>query len=163
MKTKIPKPLLVFIISAASIFLSRCSVPENIIAEEFSNISDNTWKWNDSKSFTFTIKDSNHYNNFYIGLRINGTYAYSNLWIISQIQGNNTNLKEQIQISIADQTGRWLGKGMSNLIIYNQRVGVKKKLAPGTYTWTLSQNMRDEKLLGIADVGIKIDKGQQQL
>lgn len=52
---------------------------------------------------------------------------------------------------------------MSNLIIYNQRVGVKKKLAPGTYTWTLSQNMRDEKLLGIADVGIKIDKGQPQL
>lgn len=140
--------------------ISGCGVPQNTSAEEFQEIQNNTWAWSDGKRFTFTIDDSTHYYNFSIGLRIQGTYAYSNIWLISQIQGNNTNIKEQVQIDIADQTGRWLGEGMSNLITYLKPVYVHKQLAPGTYTWTISQNMRDEKLSGVVDVGIKVEKGQ---
>lgn len=140
-----------------------CNMPQNTLAEEFQPIENKTWKWSDSKSFTFTIDDTSHYYNFSVGLRIQGTYAYSNIWMISQIQGNNTNIKEQIQVEIADQTGRWLGKGMSNLITYEKPIYIQKKLAAGTYTWSLSQNMRDELLTGIVDVGIKIEKGQPVL
>ena len=137
-----------------------CNPPANTVAEEFQAIEENTWKWADTKSFTFTIDDSTHYYNLSIGLRIQGTFAYSNIWLISQIQGNNTKIKNQVPIDIADQTGRWLGEGMSNLITYSKPTYIQKKLAPGTYTWTISQNMRDEKLGGVADVGIKVEKGQ---
>lgn len=151
---------LLAITTAVVACLSACNMPQNTLAEEFQEIPDKTWSWSDSKTFTFTISDSTHYSNLYLGLRIQGTYAYSNLWLISQIQGNNTNIKEQVQIEVADQTGRWLGEGMSNLITYLKPVYLQKKLAPGTYTWTLSQNMRDEKLNGVVDIGIKVEKGQ---
>lgn len=49
---------------------------------------------------------------------------------------------------------------MSNLITYSKPTYIQQKLAPGTYTWTISQNMRDEKLGGVVDVGIKVEKGQ---
>ncbi|MCX8485037.1 MAG: gliding motility lipoprotein GldH [Bacteroidota bacterium] len=142
------------------LLLPGCNMSQTTLAEEFQPIENKTWKWSDSKSFTFTVDDTTHYYNFSIGLRIQGTYAYSNIWMISQIQGNNTNIKEQVQVEIADQTGRWLGKGMSNLITYLKPIYVQKKLAAGTYTWSLSQNMRDELLNGIVDVGIKVEKGQ---
>ena len=70
-----------------------CNLPANTVAEEFQAIEENTWKWADTKSFTFTIDDSTHYYNLSIGLRIQGTFAYSNIWLISQIQGNNTNIR----------------------------------------------------------------------
>jgi gliding motility-associated lipoprotein GldH len=159
MKIKLHKILFLAYIGVIA-FSQGCNKPENTMAEEFQEIQNNTWLWSDSKTFTFSIDDSTHFSNFYIGLRIQGTYAYSNIWLISQIQGNNTNIKEQVQITLADQTGRWLGEGMSNLISYQQPVYLQKKLAPGTYTWTVSQNMRDEKLIGVADIGIKVEKGQ---
>lgn len=141
-------------------FLTNCSVPQNTIAEEFQSIEASTWKWSDAKTFTFNIDDSTHYYNLSIGLRINGTYSYSNIWLISQLKGNNLNNKSQVQIELADQTGRWLGDGMSNLISYKQPAIVQKKLPIGTYTWSISQNMRDESLLGAADIGIQVEKGQ---
>lgn len=160
MNITLPKyTLLAFTTTVIALFTS-CDMPKNTLAEEFQEIPNKTWSWSDSKTFTFTIDDSTHYTNLYLGLRIQGTYAYSNIWLISQIQGNNTNTKQQVQIELADQTGRWLGEGMSNLITYLKPVYIQTKLAPGTYTWTLSQNMRDEKLNGVVDIGIKVEKGQ---
>ncbi len=140
--------------------ITNCGLPQNTIAEKFQPIPSSTWKWKDSKTFSFTVDDSTHYYNLSIGLRINGTYAYSNIWLISQLRGNNLNNKKQIQIELADQTGRWLGEGMSNLITYEKPIVIQQKLPIGTYTWSLSQNMRDESLQGVSDIGIKVEKGQ---
>jgi gliding motility-associated lipoprotein GldH len=53
-----------------------------------------------------------------------------------------------------------LGEGMSNLITYEKPLVIQQKLPIGTYTWSLSQNMRDESLQGVSDIGIKVEKGQ---
>lgn len=74
------------ILATLCMLFQGCSLPANTVAEEFQPIENNTWKWADSKSFTFTIDDSTHYYNLSIGLRIQGTFAYSNIWLISQIQ-----------------------------------------------------------------------------
>jgi gliding motility-associated lipoprotein GldH len=68
--------------------------------------------------------------------------------------------KKQFQIELADQTGRWLGKGMSNLISYEKPLLLKIPLRKGHYTFKLSQNMREDLLSGVSDVGIKVEKGQ---
>ena len=49
-----------------------------------------------------------------------------------QLRGNNLNNKKQIQIELADQTGRWLGEGMSNLITYEKPIVIQQKLPIGT-------------------------------
>jgi gliding motility-associated lipoprotein GldH len=150
------------------ILLDSCGLPENTITEEFQTIYKGIWGWKETKSYTFTVDDSTHYYNIYCGLRITGKYNYSNIWLIYELaesrNANNSSvnslLKKQFQIELADQTGRWLGKGMSNLISYEQPLLIKTKLKKGNYTFKLSQNMREDLLSGVNDVGIKVEKAQ---
>ncbi len=146
--------LLIFIV-----FIPSCSVPEDLIAEDFQAIENGAWNWKDGKKFTFTIDDTTCFYTISTGLRITGKYAYSNIWMIYTIEGNGWNQKEQFSIEIADQTGRWLGVGMSNLIAYEKPIIPKIKLKAGVYQISIVQNMREESLSGIQDVGVKIQKG----
>jgi len=156
------------ILSIFMILLDSCGLPENTITEEFQTIDKGIWGWKETKSYTFTVDDSTHYYNIYCGLRITGKYNYSNIWLIYELaesrNANNSSLnsllKKQFQIELADQTGRWLGKGMSNLISYEQPLLIKTKLKKGNYTFKLSQNMREDLLSGVNDVGIKVEKAQ---
>lgn len=156
------------ILSIVMILLDSCGLPENTITEEFQTIDKGIWGWKETKSYTFTVDDSTHYYNIYCGLRITGKYNYSNIWLIYELaesrNANNSSvnslLKKQFQIELADQTGRWLGKGMSNLISYEQPLLIKTKLKKGNYTFKLSQNMREDLLSGVNDVGIKVEKAQ---
>lgn len=156
-------------ISMVFVIFNSCGLPENTISEEFQTTEKGIWGWKDTKSFNFDIEDTSHYYNIYCGLRLNGTYNYSNIWLIYELSetkqdSNNTitlkSQKKQFQIELADQTGRWLGKGMSNLISYEQLLLNKIKLKKGHYTFKLSQNMREDLLSGVSDVGIKVEKGQ---
>ena len=156
-------------ISMVFVIFNSCGLPENTISEEFQTMEKGIWGWKDTKRFHFNIEDTSHYYNIYCGLRLNGTYNYSNIWLIyelseTQQDSNNTitlkSQKKQFQIELADQTGRWLGKGMSNLISYEQLLLTKIKLKKGHYTFKLSQNMREDLLSGVSDVGIKVEKGQ---
>ena len=157
------------IISMALFLLNSCGLPENTISEEFQTMEKGIWGWKETKSFSFDIEDTTRYYNIYCGLRLNGTYNYSNIWLIYELSetkqdSNNTitlkSQKKQFQIELADQTGRWLGKGMSNLISYEQLLLTKIKLKKGHYTFKLSQNMREDLLSGVNDVGVKVERAQ---
>ena len=160
------------IISMTLFLLNSCGLPENTISEEFQTMEKGIWGWKETKSFSFDIEDTTRYYNIYCGLRLNGTYNYSNIWLIYELSEskldtpsvNNNSvtplLKNQFQIELADQTGRWLGKGMSNLISYEQPLLVKTKLRKGHYTFKLSQNMREDLLSGVNDVGVKVERAQ---
>ena len=59
---------------------------------------------------------------------------------------------------LADSTGRWTGYGWGS--IYQTAVFVKsvRPLHPGNYTVKIVHGMQDEKLTGLNDVGIRIEK-----
>jgi gliding motility-associated lipoprotein GldH len=95
------------------------------------------------------------------GLRISGSYAYSNIWLLYTVEGPDTKIKQQFQISLSDKTGKWLGKGMSNLLSYEQPILGNIKLKKGKYTVKISQNMREEELAAVSDLGLKIIKGSK--
>ena len=162
----------IFIISIVLIFFHSCGLHENTVSEEFQAVEKGIWGWKQTKTFSFEIDDTTHYYNIYCGLRITGKYNYSNIWLIYELSENkleNTSfinstitplLKTQFQIELADQTGRWLGDGMSNLISFEQPLLLKTKLRKGNYTFKLSHNMREDLISGVNDVGIKVEKGQ---
>jgi gliding motility-associated lipoprotein GldH len=152
--------------------MNTCGLPDNTIIEEFQPLEKGTWGWKETKTFSFDIDDSSHYYNITCGIRLKGTYNYSNIWMIYELSespvdstaSNNSVIipliKKQFQIELADQTGRWLGKGMSNLISFEKPLLLKTKLKKGHYTFKLSQNMREDLLSGVNDVGIKVEKAQ---
>ena len=68
---------------------------------------------------------------------------------------------DTIAVNLADSTGRWTGNGWGS--IYQTAVFVKsvRPLHPGNYTVKIVHGMQDEKLTGLNDVGIRIEKQEE--
>jgi gliding motility-associated lipoprotein GldH len=75
-----------------------------------------------------------------------------------KLNGPGISHKNQFEVVLSDNTGKWLGKGQGNLISYEKPFDGRLKLKPGKYTVEIAQNMRDEKLAGVSDVGLKVVK-----
>lgn len=141
-----------------SVSLFACKTDENKLYDEFKEADVNGWKWNDARSFTFEITDSSYLYDLECGLRITGGYKYSNIWLLYTIEGNGITKKNQFDITLSDNTGKWLGKGMSNLLSYKKVFLHNVPLKPGKYTIRFTQNMWDEKLESVSDIGLKVYK-----
>lgn len=138
-----------------------CSPSENIVYEEFESVDPSGWDWKESKSFTFEIEDDQHLYNLINGLRITTDYAYSNIWMIYIIKGpNGFYKKEQFQVTLSDNIGKWKGKGISNLISFQSPIMTNVNFKKGKYTIQFFQNMRDQELKDVNNVGLQIIRGQ---
>jgi gliding motility-associated lipoprotein GldH len=147
-----------FSVVGFSLLFSRCSVDERIVLNQFEKVDVGGWHWNQGKKFTFTITDTTHYYELSCGLRITGSYSYSNIWLMYKLDGPSIAQKNQFEVVLSDNTGKWLGSGQSNLISYDQPFAKGLSLKAGTYTLELAQNMRDERLKAVSDVGLKVIK-----
>lgn len=141
---------------AAVALLSGCQADKNKIVDEFREVNIEKWGWHQGQSFTFTIAEANYLYDFYAGLRVTGSYGFSNIYIVYTLDGPEHSVKKQFQVQLSDNTGKWLGKGMNNLISFEQQFIRGIKLKPGKYTVTFYQNMRTEALSGVSDVGLKV-------
>jgi gliding motility-associated lipoprotein GldH len=87
-------------------------------------------------------------------------YPYRNLYLFihENLLDSTVWRTDTIAVNLADSTGRWTGNGWGS--IYQTAVFVKsvRPLHPGNYTVKIVHGMQDEKLTGLNDVGIRIEK-----
>ncbi len=141
--------------------MSACRPSENIMYEKFLDVDPRAWNWDAGKSFSFEIEDEAHYYNLLAGLRITSEYAYSNIWMLYTLKGpDGFYRKDQFQLVLSDNIGRWKGKGVSNLISFQEPFLSQIRFKKGTYTLTIFQNMRDENLKSVNNLGLQVVKGQ---
>lgn len=138
--------------------LNACSTDPNVIFNQFEKTDASGWHWGGGRKFTFTVEDSTYYYALNCGLRITSGYSYSNIWLVYKLDGPSLSQKNQFEVVLSDNTGKWLGKGQGNLISYEKPFAGGLKLKPGNYTLEITQNMRDEKLSGVSDIGLKVIK-----
>lgn len=65
---------------------------------------------------------------------------------------------QKVSIKLADEQGSWLGKGWSNMFQSTGTVANFANVAPGVYTFKITQQMDNEPLKGVHDVGIMVSK-----
>jgi len=128
----------------------------------------NEWAYNFKPTFTFDITDTTaNYKASFI-IQHTQAYPYSNIWMWVYIKspGDSLPKKERINITLAEASGKWLGRGMGE--IWEQRMPLDlgdsiKFIRQGTYQISLEQNMRINPLPDILHVGLRIEKtGQRQ-
>jgi gliding motility-associated lipoprotein GldH len=73
---------------------------------------------------------------------------------------NKFQQKNQFQLVLSDNLGKWTGTGVSNLVSFQEPFLQNLKLAKGEYIVEFNQNMRDEKLKDVNNVGIQVVRGQ---
>lgn len=139
-------------------FLASCT--NNAIYEKNQAIAARSWSYDEIPKFDIHIDDSTSKYNVYINLRHSNEFDFSNIFILLHEKGNSLiDTSYRKEITLAQPDGRWLGKTAGS--VYELQHLVKENYIfpdTGVYTFAIEQNMRENPLKDVVDVGIKVVK-----
>ena len=143
------------------IVLSSCE-DARTVADTNKAINNRTWSYINKIRVPVTIEDETATYNLYVNLRHTGNYKYSNIFLLIGTQGPDGKMvKERREFKLALPDGQWLGKGSGNLysyqLPYKENIKFPRK---GKYLFEVEQNMRDNPLREITDVGFRVEKSE---
>lgn len=144
------------------VFISLVSCSNNEVVSM--NSIDSTWNKNKELLFTLNIENSDVPRNVIFVVRNNNDYPYSNLFLISYLKNEKEkNYKiDTLNYILAKPTGEWIGTGFGETkeTLFQYKINYKfpKK---GKYIIGIKQGMRANNLVGIEDVGVKLENSTQ--
>jgi|ERR1700733_1959402 len=135
----------------------------NTIIDKNDAVENHNWTYVNKFKYDVPIDDPNQIYNIYINLRVTGDYKYSNLFILlTQVDPDKKSTTTRFELKLADKDGAWLGEGSGNLYGFQRPVVTSYKFpAKGTYTFYIEQNMRDNPLREVSDVGLRVEKAEK--
>ena len=141
----------------AACFLFSCGT--DTVFNKFQPVKDRIWDKQDEYYFTFEIKETSIPYDISVLLRNSDIYPYQNIWmLIDQSDKAGTTIKDTVEHILADDFGKWTGNGIT---LFQSRVPIKNQYIfpdTGKYTISVRHGMRDDKLKGIEDIGLFVEK-----
>ncbi|MDT3403513.1 gliding motility lipoprotein GldH [Mucilaginibacter terrae] len=142
--------------------VSSCTDPGRIMDENRS-VANHNWSYGNKIKFDVQIDDPAIAYNLYFNLRVTADYRYSNMFVLLYEGGPGIKkaAPTRFELKLASPTGEWLGKGSGSMYSYqipfktNYRFPTK-----GRYHFEIEQNMRDNPLRAVNDVGLRVAKAQ---
>jgi|SRR5690554_4745964 len=145
-------------------FLSACA-DKNYVFDQNIEIPNARWIVSDRAILKVNITDTISQHNFYINVRNTEAYPYRNLYVfVTTVFPNEKSSRDTVGIVLADASGRWLGSGngflsssqhLTNTIMYQYN---KRFPIAGEYIFEIEQAMREDTLVGVQNIGLKIEK-----
>ncbi|MGV3763496.1 gliding motility lipoprotein GldH [Parapedobacter sp.] len=122
-------------------------------------IADNTWYYDSQPQLTAHIVDTNRRYDIYLNLRHTPDYRYSNIFLLVHQSGPGMqDTTERFELHLAEPDGRWLGRSTGSMYAHQKLIKENIHFADtGLYHFTIEQNMRENPLREIADVGLRIE------
>jgi gliding motility-associated lipoprotein GldH len=141
--------------------LSACSDPGAVI-DKSAEIDNHNWTYVNLVKYDVTVDDPAQLYNLYLNLRVTGDYRYSNLFILFHQSGPALKAKTtRFEFKLANTNGEWLGSGSGNLYSFQIPFITNYKFpAKGVYHLAVEQNMRDNPLHEVSDVGLRVEKAK---
>lgn len=153
LKIKISKAI-VFL--ATALFFVQCDSPH--YTQQLKSTGDH-WNKDSALSFDFEVKDTTAKYNFYLLSRNNNQYPYSNLYLITEFSNpDGEKFKDTLQYFLSYPDGEWVGKGNSLkelYLLYRENISFKDT---GKYKLKVWHGMREDRLVGIEDLSLIVDK-----
>jgi gliding motility-associated lipoprotein GldH len=136
-----------------------CNNP-NALVDVYTPIDQHDWTYTHKVSVPVEIEDSTAVYKVLLNLRHTADYKYANIFIrIREVHPNRKTKTYRKEFRLANPDGEWLGTGSGNLITHVLPVYTKLRFTQkGTYVFELEQNMRDNPLREISDVGLRVEK-----
>ncbi len=142
------------------LFFTLTSCDSRRVFEENKAITEGKWKAKEKISFTVAIMDTSLAYNIYLNIRNVKDYPYSNLFLFLDTKFPDGRIsRDTLECLLADYDGRWLGSGAGS-VKFNQFLLQKSVYfhQKGIYLFKLEQAMRVNELIGIQDIGLRIEK-----
>lgn len=135
------------------------SCTDTAILDQNVAITDRIWHYEDQPKLTAHVTDITRSYNIYLNLRHTPDYKYANVFVLLHLQqpdGRDTT--ERFELRLAEPDGRWLGRGNGGIYAHQHLIKESVRFPDtGNYIFRLEQNMRENPLHEIADVGIRIE------
>ncbi len=148
---------------AACLVMASCLPTKMDTYEKNQEIPGHQWSYQYKPVFDVTVKpeDTAFLYNIYVNIRHQDAYPYSNIWVMvnTQFPGDTTQHPRRVELPLADVSGKWLGSGLDD--IYEHRIPIQENAIlnkPGTYHFTFEQNMRQNPLPYVMNVGLRVEK-----
>lgn len=141
--------------------LGSCTDPKAVM-DTNTAITDHNWSYVNRVKFDCKIDDEKAAYNLYLNLRVTDNYKYSNLFLLIYQTSPGSKVKvNRYEVKLANRDGEWLGRGSGNLYSYQVpfRTNIKFPVK-GNYHFEIEQNMRDNPLHEVSDVGLRVEKTQ---
>jgi len=142
--------------------LLTTSCGQHYIYNEQVAIEDGKWFKNNAVHFEVNVEDTAKLYNYYLTLRHTTDYRFSNLYLFLTTEFPNNSIKrDTIECILANGSGKWYGKGWSN--IKEDNILLRKNLKfplDGKYNFYFQQAMRKDTLNDIVNIGINISESQ---
>ncbi len=127
---------------------------------EYKSLPVSGWHQDSIVRFEFQVDDTLSDYNVYVNLRNRSEYPYQNFWFFSKSLAPDSVISaDSVECYLADKRGKWLGSGIGSTyempVLYQQK---KRFLRKGLQHFELKHGMRDSILVGISDIGLRIEK-----
>ena len=114
---------------------------------------------------SFTISDTTSTYNLYVVLRHTDAYKYNNIWLDLGLQNPGDSLRfQKINLSLGNDLTGWEGTGMNDIWEVRSLLNSEPKRfrKAGTYNFSIAQIMRDNPLLHIMSVGLRLENPKRE-
>ena len=137
-------------------------IDRSAVIDQNEEISNHNWTYLNKLKFDAKIDDEKVAYNLYVNLRITADYKYSNMFVlVTQTGPDKKSEVKRYELKLADKEGKWLGEGSGNLYSYQVPILTGYRFpAEGIYSFYIEQNMRDNPLREVSDVGLRVEKVQ---
>lgn len=122
-------------------------------------IPDRKWTYRNHIATSFEIKDNSKAYNIYFKLRHTAEYRYSNIYILVHFFDGKDKVTKRYQYKLAKNDGEWLGSGSGSIFNYTLPLRTQYHFPKnGKFKIEIEQNMRDNPLVEISDVGLTVNE-----
>ncbi len=157
------KIYIVLVMAVISLLLNSCmNADKGVVIDHNVEITDLNWPYVDKIKIDVKVDDPSVFYNVYFNLRVSSDYKYSNLFVLIHQTGPDKKTKSiRQEYTLANPDGEWLGRGSGNLYSYQLPSALRYKFpAKGIYHYVIEQNMRDNPLRQVSDVGLRVEKAE---
>jgi gliding motility-associated lipoprotein GldH len=143
------------------LFMAQGCTDPSAVLDQNTEIPNHNWSYINRVKYDVKIDDETVPYNLYFNLRVDGTYKYSNIFVLLfQTSGAKTHTT-RYEFKLANKDGEWLGSGSGNLYSYQLPLRTQYKFpAKGVYHFEIEQNMRDNPLRDVSDAGLRVERAQ---
>jgi len=145
-------------IFGALLFFISCD--RNKVFDLYLEIDSQGWQATDTIGFEFEINSQDDVlHNTLIGLRNNNDYLFANIFFFVDVESpSGLHQTDTLQYILAAPDGKWLGSGVGEIKYNLFKFKDNEIMQPGLYKYKIVHGMRDEVLIGIEDIGLRIER-----
>ena len=139
------------------------SCDPNRIYESNVVLPDDGWHRAKCARFEVEITDTINSCNIFVNVRNNSKFKWMELWLfVDAYSPSGYMQRDTLKIMLADSYGKWLGHGLGDK--YDNRILFHRNIrfpVSGLYIFEYEQAMRSESLVGIDDIGLRIELAKE--